>query len=127
MYLGLRPGRAAAAAINNAEGEHIALGVGVTSLAFTKTFNMNQPNPDRLFIGVYPAGLVYADRHREENGDYAKLAFLPYDTLALELRPNCPPELKARIEADAVCMQGKRGQQYQISSSAQFVTLGKRS
>src|SRR3546814_11083186 len=37
----------------------------------------------RIFSGIYPAGIVYADRTRQTGGDYARLAFLPYDTLAL--------------------------------------------
>lgn len=51
-------------------------------------------NRDRLFSGVYPCGIVYADRYREKGGDYARLAFLPYDTLQLSMpktiaRQNC--------------------------------------
>jgi hypothetical protein len=82
------------------------------------------PASERLFMGVYPCGIVYSDRSREESGDYVKLAFLPYDTLALELRPGVPDDLRALIEADAAKMACKSGQQYQISSSGQTVLLG---
>jgi hypothetical protein len=40
----------------------------------------------RLFIGVFPCGISYADRHHEEYGDYKALAFLPYESLTLEFR-----------------------------------------
>ena len=80
---------------------------------------------NRLFIGIFPAGISYADRHREEDGDYAKLAFLPYDTLQLTVYEGCPAELRTEIEADAVTIQSRRGEQFQISSS-QCVTLGSR-
>src|SRR3546814_11285018 len=33
----------------------------------------------RIFSGIYPAGIVYADRTRQKGGDYARLAFLPYE------------------------------------------------
>jgi hypothetical protein len=79
---------------------------------------------DRLFIGVFPAGISYADRHREEHGDYAKLAFLPYDTLQLKVYDGCPAELRTEIEADAATIQARRGEQFQVSSCAQYVTLG---
>jgi hypothetical protein len=82
------------------------------------------PASERLFMGVYPCGIVYSDRSREESGDYVKLAFLPYDTLNLELRPGVPDDLRALIEADASKMASKSGQQYQISSSGQTVLLG---
>lgn len=79
---------------------------------------------DRLFMGVYPCGIVYSDRSREEAGDYVKLGFLPYDTLSLELRPGVPEDLRALIEADAAKMAARAGQHFQISSSGQTVMLG---
>lgn len=80
--------------------------------------------PDRIFCGVYPCGLVYADRHREKHGDYARLAFLSYRTLELELEKDCPAELVAEIQASAAGMQAKRGQPFQISTTGQSITLG---
>lgn len=79
---------------------------------------------DRLFIGLYPAGVVYADRTKEKDGDYARCAFLPYDDLALKIEPDCAAELRPLIEHDASEMQAKRGQEYQVSSSGQTVLLG---
>lgn len=79
---------------------------------------------DRLFIGVFPAGLVYADRTREEHGDYKRLAFLPWHNLALEVKPDCPADLRRRIEADAATYQARRGQQEPISTCGQTVLLG---
>lgn len=79
---------------------------------------------DRIFCGVYPCGLVYADRSREKHGDYVRLAFLPYHTLELELERDCPAELRADIEASAAAMQAKRGQPFAISTTGQYVRLG---
>jgi hypothetical protein len=58
-----------------------------------------ESNP--LFIGLFPGGVSYANRNVEEDGDYKRLAFLPYDTLALEVQKDCPPELRDRIVEDA--------------------------
>ena len=80
---------------------------------------------DRLFIGVFSGGLSYADRHREEHGDYAKLAFLPYNTLELKVYDGCPDDLRKEIEDHAATIQARRGEQFQVSSCAQYVTLGR--
>ncbi len=40
---------------------------------------------DRLFIGVYPTGIAYADKWNEVDGDYKRLAFLRFATLALDI------------------------------------------
>lgn len=79
---------------------------------------------DRLFIGVFPGGISYADRAREKHGDYAKLAFLDYAFLVLKVEPDCPADLRARIEKDAAEIQAKKGEQYQTSSTGQTVLLG---
>lgn len=79
---------------------------------------------DRLFIGVYPGGISYADRHREKDGDFARLAFLAYDTLQLKVEQDCPPDLRKRIEADAASVQARRGEMFQISTCGQTVMLG---
>ncbi len=79
---------------------------------------------DRLFIGIFPGGIAYADRHREKDGDYARLAFLPYDTLQLKVEEDCPSDLQAVIEADAAAIQSRRGELFQVSSSGQTVRLG---
>lgn len=82
---------------------------------------------DRIFCGVYPAGLVYADRQREVAGDYARLAFLPYATLEPEFERSCPRELRVSIEADVAAMQARRGELFEISTCGQTVLLGGRS
>jgi len=82
---------------------------------------------DRLFIGVFPTGIRYADRSRERDGDYLKLAFLPFSTLELEWHESeakVPADLRAAIRADAKRVIAKRGQEYPVSASGQTVTLG---
>lgn len=78
----------------------------------------------RLFSGIYPSGIVYADRFNERGGDYKRLAFLPFATLDLKLEHDCPPSLRAEIERDAAVIQAKRGEAFQVSTSGQTITLG---
>jgi hypothetical protein len=73
---------------------------------------------------VYPAGIVFADRKNEVNGDYKTLAFLPYSTLILEIRKDCPSELVEEIKSTAATYQARRGEQFRISTCGQTVTLG---
>lgn len=79
---------------------------------------------ERIFAGIYPEGIVYADRHRERGGDYARLAFLSFGTLKLEIEKDCPEELRPRIVADAERIQARKGERFQISTSGQTITLG---
>jgi len=83
----------------------------------------NSQITNRLFIGVYPGGIVYADRMNEEDGDYKKLAFLSYSTLKLEFSGECPIDLQERIEKNAIKVIEKKGCPFAISSS-QTVILG---
>jgi len=76
----------------------------------------------RLFIGSYPAGIVYADRYTSKGGDYKRLAFLPYHTLKLEIEADCPADLAERIKTDAASY--KEGDTHQVSSCGQTITLG---
>lgn len=78
----------------------------------------------RIFSGIYPGGIVYADRQREKGGDYARLAFLPFDTLELEFAVDCPQELADQISLDAERIQVRIGQDFRISTSGQTVVLG---
>lgn len=78
----------------------------------------------RLFAGNYPEGIVYADKRREKSGDYARLGFLSYRTLKLDLKTDCPRGLRALVVADAAAIQARRGEFYRISSCGQGVTLG---
>lgn len=80
---------------------------------------------DRLFIGCFPTGLSYADRSREENGDFMRIAFISYATLKLEWRAKrVPADLRKQIEAHAKKLQARKGEQYEVSSCGQTVTLG---
>ena len=80
---------------------------------------------ERLFVGTYPTGIVYADRQRERSGDYLRLAFLPFRTLALEWSTaSIPPELRALILADAQRLQARRGESYPIDMAGHAVRLG---
>lgn len=86
---------------------------------------MNQTQArERLFSGKYPAGIVYADRGREKGGDYARLGFLSYRTLVLDIEADCPPAMRQLIELDAKEIQDKKGELYQVSTCDQFVRLG---
>jgi hypothetical protein len=89
-----------------------------------KTASNNSTFSERLFCGCFGAGLSWADRSRERGGDYARLAFLGFGNLALQIEPDCPPDLRAHIEAQAAALQARRGEEYQVSTSGQTVTLG---
>ena len=77
---------------------------------------------NRIFVGLFPTGIVYADRKVERHGDYKRLGFLPYSTLALEIEKDCPPALAREIRADAA--NYAPGQVLQISTAGQTMTLG---
>jgi len=79
---------------------------------------------ERIFVGKFPAGLGYADRKVERHGDYASLAFLSYATLQLTFDKLCPAGMRNWITASAAEVQAKKGEQYQISTCGQTVTLG---
>lgn len=79
----------------------------------------------RVFCGVFPTGISWADRTREEFSDYKKLAFLPFSTLVLEFQPDCPPDILAWIAKSARYYQDRRGEQFRVSQCGQTVTLGK--
>lgn len=78
----------------------------------------------RLFVGVYPAGIAYADRHNEEHGDYKRVAFLPFRSLTLEPAKNASPELLKQAAAHAATIAARRGERFQVSTSGQYVVLG---
>jgi hypothetical protein len=83
-------------------------------------------NPSsRLFAGVYPTGIAYADKERERDGDYLRVAFLPFSTLRLQWSPgNHPAELREEIEHDATQIIARRGQPFEVDASGQTVILG---
>lgn len=83
-----------------------------------------QSPKERLFSGIFPSGIGYADRTKEEAGDYKKLAFLFFGDLKLEVEKDCPSEMEALIREDAAAIQARRGEQYRVSGSGQTITLG---
>lgn len=85
-----------------------------------------EASDERLFIGVYPGGIVYSDRWVEDKAtrDYTGLAFLPYHTLELEYSTRIHP-LIPKVEAHALTLIEKRGQPFEISGCGQTVILGK--
>ena len=79
----------------------------------------------RLFIGIYPCGIVYADKFREKDNDYRRCCFLPYSTLEPEFERDCPAELRAGIMEDVKRMQSKRGQLFRTATTGDsYVMLG---
>lgn len=76
----------------------------------------------RLFVGVYPCGIVYSDRGREEHGDYKRLAFHAYADSSLAIERDCPLPLERLIRKDAETRQP--GTRVQISSCGQSVVMG---
>ena len=89
-----------------------------------------EPNPaylpERIFCGVFATGLSYADREKEEGGDYKRLAFISFSTLTLEVEKSCPAELRPYIERNAKLLQNKRGQEYQVDTCGHTVLLGQK-
>jgi hypothetical protein len=86
-----------------------------------------------LFIGSYSGGIVYADRTREEHGDYKRLAFLPWHTLKLEIYIPANGDSKTYRERvqwvklitdHARTIQEKAGQLYVVTACGQTVRLG---
>lgn len=78
----------------------------------------------RPFIGIFPGGIVYADRQHEQYGDYKHVAFLSYDTLCLDVKKNCPRELLAEVKAHAAILQSRCGELFRIFTCGQAVRLG---
>lgn len=79
---------------------------------------------NRLFIGVFPCGISYADRGAESAGDFKRLAFLPFSTLELRFEKDCLDGFKSLIVADAALLQARRGEEYQTTECGQTVRLG---
>ena len=76
---------------------------------------MSHTDTDRLFVGVYPGGVVYADRAVEAHGDYKDVAVLPYGSLAFEVRDARSP-LLAEACAHAATIQARRGELFALSA-----------
>lgn len=79
----------------------------------------------RLFVGIFPGGIVYADRAVEQHGDYKRLAFLSFRTLEVDWSSKTiEPSLRAAIEKDVAAMQARRGERFEVSACGQYVVLG---
>lgn len=86
--------------------------------------DLPEPPPDRILCGIFPCGVTWADRAREEHGDYKRLAFLPYCELVLKVEPDCPADLREQIEKHAAEIIARRGERFAVSATGQCVTLG---
>jgi len=86
-------------------------------------------NP-RVFAALYPTGIVFADRERNQGGDYQTIARIAYSTLEIDWNPNWKPSSEdddaiiLSIQQDRDDLQSRIGEQYQITTSGQCVTLG---
>jgi hypothetical protein len=74
-----------------------------------------------IFAGIFPTGVIYADKSKEEHGDYKKIAFLPFDTLKLEIFSKRSKLLNEIIEDSKSYIAGE---ELQISTSGQKIILG---
>ena len=79
---------------------------------------------DEIFVGIFPTGLVYADTSYEVDGDYAKLAFLSFGTLVLDVEQRATKEQARQIRNHAARLRARPGEEYRISQSGQTIVLG---
>lgn len=72
---------------------------------------------------VYPTGIVYADRTRDDPAtkDYKRLAYLNYETLQLDLEPDLQGDLLDYIIASAAKIQNMRGQSFQTAGNTSVI------
>lgn len=78
---------------------------------------------DNLFIATCSTGLSYCDKSVTVKGDYALVAFLPYDTLVLkEYRKRS--SVLADIRKHAESMVARRGQLFATSTTARRDATG---
>lgn len=77
-----------------------------------------------ISIVSFPGGMSFADRTREEHGDYKRLGFIPWDTLEPSIKPDCPPVARELITTTATELQARSGESYTISACGQSVRLG---
>jgi len=83
--------------------------------------------PYKLFIGVHATGLSYSDATREQHGDFQRLAFLSYDTLALKWYTDpdgLPITLFSAITKSVDEMRGKAGQRWDYDCCGHTALLG---
>ncbi len=77
----------------------------------------------RLFCGVFPEGFSWADRAKQERGDYKKVAFLSFRDLKFTVYDPKSPLLET-VKREAAKLQARRGERFETSASGQGVTLG---
>lgn len=72
---------------------------------------------------VYPTGIVYADRTRDDPAtrDYKRLAYLNYASLELDLEPDLKGDLLNHVIASAAKIQAMKGQSFQIAGNASVI------
>ena len=85
---------------------------------------LKMTNKDRLFIGVFPCGISYADRAREEDGDYKKVGFLRFADLSFTSAKGANNELLEMARIDAAKIQARKGESFEVSTIGQYVILG---
>lgn len=79
---------------------------------------------DNIFMGIYPTGILYADRQVIVDRDYKRLGLLFYATLELQLEDDCPDHLARDIESHAASIQMLRGHPFETSQCGSSVILG---
>jgi len=78
----------------------------------------------RIFVGVYPEGLMFADKLVELHGDYRHLGFLSYRTLKLTVYKECPGYLIPVVVEMAQPYIDKRGERFETDGAGHSVILG---
>lgn len=78
---------------------------------------------DKLFSGIFPTGISYADRSKTSGGDYHRVAFLSFETLELKIYDERSP-LLPEIKEHAANLQARKGEPFNTSACGQPVTLG---
>jgi len=79
---------------------------------------------NRISAVNFGTGISWADPTARKHGDDKRLAFLYFADLKLDVRDDCPEDLRDIIIADAAEIQARRGEEYQVSISGQTITLG---
>jgi hypothetical protein len=76
-------------------------------------------------VGQYcfPTGIVYADKTREDSSthDYKRLGYLNYETLILQLEPDCKDGLAEYVTSEAAKIQAMKGQAFSIAGNMQVI------
>jgi hypothetical protein len=78
----------------------------------------------QLLIANMGLGVSYVNRQPDRQGKYWQLAFLPFDTLVLDVSLVCTDDLLAEIEADAATIIARRGDSFPLAANGPYVILG---